>query len=205
MIHFLDGKIIQCFSDSLIVSVNSIGYLVHSHNRFLNHLQPDQEIRIHTYQTIKDDAIKLFGFAYPEERDFFTTLIQVSGFGPKLALSLLSSYPPGKIAQFVYEDDIISLTAVNGLGKKGAQRLILELKDKIQKFLSSDEQKENTETSSLSSNSQLKDSAVLALKKLGFSDKEALSRVSKVIDSQENNHLSVQELIRLCFIQSGEN
>lgn len=203
MISFLDGQIIQCFSEMLVISVQGIGYLVYSHSRFLRTLKPLDSVCVYTYQIIKDDTIRLFGFPYIEERDLFTTLIQVSGLGPKLALVLLSSYPPDKIAQFVYEDDIISLTAVNGIGKKGAQRLILELKDKIKSFLSSNKN-DALDSFVISPDNQLEKDAILALKKLGLSEKDAISRVSKVIKKHSNDSLSVQELIRLCFIESGD-
>ncbi len=132
MIATLRGRLISKKPDHLIVEVGGVGYLVNVPISLLSEL-PDEhtEIFLFIYTHVREDAIQLYGFKSDEERRTFTTLLGISGIGPKLALSILSTIPADKFQEAVDSEDVSLLCKVPGLGKKTVQRLILELKERL--------------------------------------------------------------------------
>jgi len=135
MIASLRGTLIHVSSNRLIVEAGGVGYDVAFCASALKQLPPlGSEVFLHIFTKVREDAIELFGFLDPQEKEFFIVLIAVSGIGPKVAMNLLAVASPADLAQAVLSDDLRRLTAMPGIGKKTAERLCLELKDKIQAF-----------------------------------------------------------------------
>jgi Holliday junction DNA helicase RuvA len=132
MIASLRGKLISKRLDGVIVDVGGVGYSVSVPLSILSSL-PDEasEVFLFTYMHVREDILQLFGFRSEEEKRIFTTLIGVSGIGPKIALSILSTIPIDTFYGLVHSEDVEALCRVPGLGKKTAQRIILELREKL--------------------------------------------------------------------------
>lgn len=178
MISFLEGKIETKEKNSLILNVNSIGYRIFVSIETLSKMpQAGSSIKVFTAMEVKEDSMELYGFLTKEEADFYNLLRTASGVGPKTALALLSLAPVSSIASAIVNKDINFLTKVSGVGTKVAEKIILELKDKVeQKGLHGARHSE-------------KDSDLLeALTKMGYGVKEsveALSHVpSTIVDEQ---------------------
>ncbi|MFA5421022.1 MAG: Holliday junction branch migration protein RuvA, partial [Patescibacteria group bacterium] len=133
MISFLRGQILEKMNGSIILLVNNIGYKVYIGDSLYNTLSRGGELEIYTYQNIKEDSSDLYGFKSLEELDLFEMLLSVSGVGPKSALGVLSISKISDIKESIVKGDSALLVKVSGIGKKTAERLVLELKDKLLK------------------------------------------------------------------------
>ena len=131
MIASLSGTVKALTSSSCVVDVNGFGMLVQAPARFLASITVGTSINIHTSLVVREDSMTLFGFETSGARDFFELLQTVSGIGPKVALSALSIYDEAQIVEAISNEDSTSLERIPGLGKKGAQRAVIELKDKV--------------------------------------------------------------------------
>lgn len=132
MIHYLNGTCEESGKDYIVLDNNGIGYKVFVSNSTLSKLgSAKQSVKIYTYFHVREDIMALYGFMTKEELSMFELLISVSGIGPKAGLAILSVLPPAKLCLSIIGEDIKSLTAVSGIGSKTANRIILELKDKI--------------------------------------------------------------------------
>lgn len=132
MIVYLSGVVVRKDADRVVIDVNGVGYEVLISLTSLGRLPAvGQEAGIHTYLHVREDALQLFGFADGAEREVFLRLIGVSGFGPKIALSILSVFPPDEFAKVLQRSDVKALTTIPGVGEKGAKRLVLELQEKL--------------------------------------------------------------------------
>ncbi|HPT08130.1 MAG TPA: Holliday junction branch migration protein RuvA [bacterium] len=134
MISFLRGKVIYKLKNSFILELNNIGYSIYISDNFLNEIKIGQELEVFTHQHIKEDIFDLYGFRNIEELEFFELLISVSGIGPKSALGVLSMTNLSDIKESIIRGDSNLLIKVSGIGKKTAERVVLELKDKIFKL-----------------------------------------------------------------------
>ena len=134
MISFLRGKVSYKLKNKIILELNNIGYSVFIGDNFLNDLKIGEETEIFTYQQVKEDIFDLYGFKTLEELDFFELLLSISGIGPKSALGVLSMAKLDDMKQSIIAGDSNLLTKVSGIGKKTANRVILELKDKLFKI-----------------------------------------------------------------------
>ena len=132
MIGSLRGRVLERINDStVLLEVAGVGYLVHVTPRTLAELEPTTEALLHVHHHVRDDAETLFGFLEREERRTFDVLIETNGIGPTLAMSILATYSPRALVDIVLGGDLAGLTAVSGVGKKTAERLLLELKDRL--------------------------------------------------------------------------
>lgn len=132
MIATLTGTVAEILADGAVVDVNGVGYRIYMPTSTLAKLPSrGTKTRVHTHTHVREDAITLFGFTAIEERDLFEVLIGVNGIGPKNALAILSSYTPANVRRFVAAEDLAALTAIPGIGKKTAARIVLELKEKL--------------------------------------------------------------------------
>ncbi len=138
MIASLRGTVLAVEADRAIVETGGVGFAVQAPATLLATLSRgvDSEVFVHTYLHVRDDALQLFGFASSREREFFLTLIGVSGVGPKVGLAILSAYPVEQLETAVMRGDAKKFEAIPGIGKKLAQRLMIELKDKVAPDLS---------------------------------------------------------------------
>ena len=167
MIEQLKGKIESKNDSLLVLSMNGIGFKLHMSKNAIE-LMPDagKEVLVLTYLHVKEDALDLFGFYSNRERKTFLLLISINGIGPKLALTILSGMSPLKLNNNILNEDVKSLTAISGVGTKTANRIILELKDKVS--LDDGAQKSSMETNE---NKQLFLDSVNALISLGYKKK----------------------------------
>ena len=179
MFEYIEGKLAYKRGDYVIIDVNGIGYKIFSSISTIERIEKGEEkVRLYTYLYVREDNMSLYGFLSPEELNMFLLLISVSGVGPKAAISLTGSISPSKFSLAAITGDVKLLTKAQGIGNKMAQRIILELKDKIKK-----EQlaiKDNVEESTLYNESTSCNEAVNALMVLGYSISEASKAVLEI-------------------------
>ena len=190
MISSLRGKLIYSEKDFAVVECGGVGFRCNiGFNTFSKLPAVNSEIFLHTYMSVKEDAIDLFGFLGIDELECFKMLISVSGVGPKMGIALLSEFAPDKIMLCIATGDAKSLTSASGVGNKLAQRFVLELKDKVSSVsISNDNSVANIVTAT--DNSNLKE-AVAALVTLGFAQSEATMAVGRLDQS-----LSTEDMIK---------
>lgn len=143
MIAYLKGKLVIKSVDYIVIDVQGIGYKVYMSKTAIDKLEEEKEIKVYTYLKVREDDISLFGFNTLEELHMFELLISVGGIGAKSAIAILSNITPSKFALAVITSDVNTLKKLQGIGPKTAQRIILELKDKI-KTEEAIEDQENT-------------------------------------------------------------
>ncbi|MDY3983833.1 MAG: Holliday junction branch migration protein RuvA [Veillonellaceae bacterium] len=131
MIGYLRGQVTHIFLDACFIDVHGVGYRVYASQATLAQLEQGQEAMLYTYMNVREDALQLYGFITEEEYKLFLLLIGVSGIGPKVGLGILSGLSPQAFSLAVANADVKTLVKLPGIGKKSAERLVLELKDKI--------------------------------------------------------------------------
>lgn len=131
MIASLAGSVSALAPAAVVIEVSGVGYLVHVPSSTLARLAVGGDVRLLTHLAVREDAMTLYGFESADERDVFQTLIGVNGVGPKLALAVLGSLAPDGLRRAVASQDVDTLTQVPGVGKRGAQRILLELKERL--------------------------------------------------------------------------
>ena len=188
MITQIRGKLVEKNPTYAVVDCNGVGYLLHiSLNTFSS--LPDQEaVVLYTHLLIREDAHTLFGFINKTEREVFRLLISVSGVGPSIARTMLSSMTSEEIQQAIASENVPVIQSVKGIGAKTAQRVIVDLKDKILKTFDLDEV-------SVYTNNTNKEEALSALEVLGFARKQSEKVISSIIKTQKD--ASVEQLIKL--------
>lgn len=198
MIAFLEGKVAEKGLNTLIVNVNGVGYqLTCSQNTIMKAPETGASMRIYTHLAVREDAVELYGFASREEKSMFLSLTGVTGIGPKSAVQILGSMNLKDLTRAVMEGDVTVLSRAQGVGKKTAQRIALELKGKV----SDDELKAilGDEAASVSAavspvGSDEADT-ILALEQLGYTAQEAQRAVQRVRGQADN----ASELLRLAL------
>lgn len=133
MFYYLNGVVAEMEANLAVIDCGGVGYACATTNYTLSQLKKGERAKLYTYMNVREDAVELFGFATQSELHSFKLLLGVSGVGPKAALSILSANTPANLAMAVVMGDEKALTAAPGIGKKIAQRIILELKDKLDK------------------------------------------------------------------------
>ena len=131
MIASLRGRPAARTPEGLVLDVNGVGYLVHATPRALKNAQGSEEVTLETYLHVREDALQLFGFAEPAERELFAQLLGVNGIGPKVALAVVSGSSPGELRKAIAREDSGRFQAIPGIGKKTAERIVLELKSTV--------------------------------------------------------------------------
>ena len=134
MIAHLRGVVLSKSNESAVIDVNGVGYLVHAAAPVVAGLTVGEEARLHIHTNVREDAIQLFGFAAPFERDVFLKLTTVKGIGPKLAMAVLSGASLAELVGAVADGDVLRLTEIPGVGKKTAERLLVELQEAFRAF-----------------------------------------------------------------------
>jgi Holliday junction DNA helicase RuvA len=192
MIGQLRGIILEKNPPQLVLDVNGVGYEIDASMNTFYHL-PDvgQVVTLYTHFVVREDAHHLFGFYAREERALFRTLLKVNGVGPRLALTILSSIDPNEFVRCVVSNDVTSLTRLPGVGKKTAERLIIEMRDKVSDWHTPTTMLPNDLAVS-SGRHRVTQDAVSALIALGYKPQQASRAVSKVDDGA----LSSEEIIR---------
>ena len=190
MIAYIKGKLEVKTKDYIIKDVNGIGYKIFISDTSINELEKGKEVKIYTYMRVREDDISLYGFLNNEELVTFELLISVGGIGAKSAISILSNITPSKFALAVITNDINTLKKLPGIGAKTAQRIILELKDKM-KTDNAIETEDTTIKTAIKLDNKAND-AIEALCVLGYTRKDVETVLGK-IDTQT---LTVEEIIK---------
>lgn len=194
MIDRLRGIILEKRLDGVVVESGSFGLRVFMPGPNLGRLDEGDEVVLYTYLQVKDDGFSLFGFLDEEDRELFLLLIGVSGVGPKVAMGIFSRFSSGDVIYFIQNGDAKSLTEAPGIGKKTAQRIILELKDKVKDLHPVAPTVDVLQTS----RAELQQDALDALISLGYSPNEARDAV-KGIDSDDVEIVLKEALKRLAM------
>ncbi len=187
MITQIKGKLIEKSPTSLVVDCNGIGYEINISLNTFSQIPDGESIKLFTHLQVKEDAHILFGFHTLIERSIFRLLISVSGIGTSIARTMLSSLKPEQIQRAIVNEDLQKIKGIKGIGLKTAQRVLIELKDKV-KLLNG-----NDEIPSLESNT-IKDEALSALEVLGYSRRSSENVIDNLI--QSNPGSSLEELIK---------
>lgn len=180
MISYIKGELAEVAAGKVIVDVGGIGYLIFMSNESISLLGTvGEEVKIHTYLNVKEDAMQLFGFLTRDDLEIFRLLIAVSGIGPKGGLSILSVLSPDDLRFAVISKDVKAISAAPGIGRKTAEKLIIELADKVrlEDTLTTDEPALDNITGAAG---DVISEAVQALVALGYGNTEAMRAVKKV-------------------------
>ncbi len=190
MIAHLQGKLVEKNPTEVIIDCNGVGYHVNISLHTYSLLPNSEAIKLFTYLQIKEDSQTLFGFVEKSEREIFKMLLSVSGIGASIARTMLSSLEPKQIIQAIASGDLVTIQSIKGIGSKTAQRVLLDLKDKVLKLYDLDEV-------SMIQNNTNKDEALSALEVLGFVRKSSERVVEKIV--KENPEATLENIIKLAL------
>ena len=188
MYEYLKGKLIEKTPSNIIIECSGVGYFLNISLQTFSQIKDIESIKLFTHQVVKEDSHTLFGFISKGERTIFRQLISVSGVGANTARVILSSMSTDEVFEAIIMNNVAALKAVKGIGAKTAQRIILDLKDKIKKDENSTEKFDG-------SHNTTKEEALSALVMLGFARQSADKAIQKVFESQGFS-ISVEELVR---------
>jgi len=189
MIGMLRGKVWEIQSDRLVMDVQGVGYLLTVPYGLLAKCSPGQELVVYTHVVMREDDLSLYGFSSFDEKQLFLQMLSVSGIGPKAAISLLSTFGAAQIESAIVSENLNLLTKVPGIGKKTAQRLILELKEKFKGHVSLPMDGESFSTSSPLMHSE----ALQTLLALGFGLDEARQALNR---QKDDGGLTTEEQVK---------
>ncbi|MCR5632070.1 MAG: Holliday junction branch migration protein RuvA [Eubacterium sp.] len=192
MIAYVSGKLEEVYSDRIVVDSNGIGYEILTYDYVIRKLPAlHSDIKIVTYMEVKEDDIRLFGFLTNQERKLFTQLISVSGVGPKGALAILDELGPDNLCAAIIASDYKAISKANGVGTKTAQKVVLDLKDKLDLEGTIFDQS-SVDVFDNDSSSDISDAAQ-ALCELGYSNTDALKAIRKVEGADK---MKTEDIIR---------
>lgn len=190
MYAYIKGTLEEKTTDSIVVETAGIGYKIYVSEHTMEKLgELGEKIKIYTHYHVREDNISLYGFSSNEELKMFELLLQVSGIGAKTAIAMLSNITPSKFALAIISNDLKTLTKIPGIGNKSAQRMVLELKDKLKTQTAIEEENEEIVAND---NSEAISEAGQALQILGYNKNE----ISKAFDKFDTHNLSTEELIK---------
>ncbi|MFN8673205.1 MAG: Holliday junction branch migration protein RuvA [Candidatus Sericytochromatia bacterium] len=198
MYNFIKGKVDEIFIDTVSIENNGIGYLIHIPKRFCIELKHDDEVKIFTTLIHREDTMKLVGFKTKEEREVFNLLNSVSGVGTKTALGVLSEFTSLDIITAIYSNDAKKLAKAPGIGLKTAQRIILELKEKISTFKNISSEEIKTEIKVSSDKLEQLEETESVLIALGYSNNEIKNAIDWLLKTFPNLSKS-DDMIRECL------
>ena len=185
MIAFVRGTAVDMTENSVIVEAGGIGYEIYMTGTDLSQIHMEEEVKIHTYFNVREDAMQLYGFRSKDDLQMFKLLLGVNGVGPKAAVGVLAGITADELRFAILSDDVKTLSKAPGIGKKTAQKLILELKDKMKledAFEIKLAHEQEKAAAGLGEVSDGRQEAVEALVALGYSSTDALRAVRKVTD-----------------------
>lgn len=194
MLAYIKGSLEIKNNDYIVIDVGGLGYKVNMSKRALESVgNIGDKVKVYTYYRVREDDISIFGFNTNEELRMFELLLSVSGVGAKVALTILSNIEITEFALAVIADDVNKIVKIPGIGKKSAQRIILELKDKLkaQELAEADGQEEINPIKQ-EQNSEIEEEAIAALQILGYGKKD----IEKAFEKLANKNVSVEELIK---------
>ncbi|MBB4118788.1 Holliday junction DNA helicase RuvA [Mesonia hippocampi] len=190
MITHLQGKLVEKNPTELVVECNGVGYLLHISLYTYEQLGTDENIKIFTHLLVREDAQTLYGFAQTTERDLFLKLISVSGIGAGTARTMLSSLSPEQIIQAIASEDVNTIKGVKGIGLKTAQRVIIDLKDKLNDVAT-------TANNLVLKGNTNQNEALSALETLGYTKKQSQKVIENIV--KQEPEASVETIIKLAL------
>lgn len=187
MITQLKGRLVSKTPTTLVIDCGGVGYEVHISLFTYGQLSDDEQILVYTHMQVREDAHTLYGFIEPIERSVFRLLLSVSGIGANTARTMLSSMNPQEVVQAIQTDNVAAIQAVKGIGAKTAQRVIVDLRDKVTQLA-------GDENISITSSNTQRDEALSALSVLGY----PMKQTQKIVDGllQVEPSMSVERLIK---------
>ena len=195
MIEYIRGIVDELTPTQAIIEAKSgVGYALSISLNTYTAIQNKNEVRLFVYEVIREDAYLLFGFATRTERELFELLISISGVGGQTARMILSAFTPADLANIVQSEDVRSLKSVKGIGPKAAQRIIVELKDKMANFMGSGSASQTAEGANVTVSSPVVDEAVQALAVLGFSPAPTQKVVMQIV--KDDPSIPVEGIIK---------
>ena len=203
MIDSLNGEVLSIGLDHAVIECSGVGYRFLATPLTLGRLTRGEQSRVMTTMVVKDDGVTLYGFGDPEAREMFHKLQTVSGLGPKLALAALSVFDAGELSAHIASGDAKSIQTVPGVGKKMAERIVLELKDKVDAFIpAADTPAQAGASASYTGVSLVSEQVVEALVGLGFQERSARPVVDALMEEQPDD--SASTLLRRALSQLGK-
>jgi len=190
MIAQVQGRLVEKNLTDVVIDCQGVGYFLNISLHTYSQIPDQENIRLYTQLLVREDAMTLYGFASKEERSVFNLLLSVSGVGASTARTMLSSLTPHQVRDAIVSEDIATIQGVKGIGAKTAQRVILDLKDKIIKLY-------GEETSGVISSNTNRNEALSALETLGYARKIAEKACDAVL--KHSPSASVEEIIKLAF------
>ena len=198
MISYIRGELITIEDEKVILDVNGVGFGIYMPIQSMSYLPPiGEEVRLHTYMNVREDAIQLYGFMTRDDLKVFKLVIGVSGIGPKGGLSILSQMTPDDLRFAVMANDSKTIAKAPGIGKKTAEKLIIELKDKLDIEDVLNKEVENVvDVSVTHSSNEIQAEAIQALVALGYGSTEATKAVKKVVINADT---TVEDLLKVAL------
>ncbi len=195
MFAYIKGTFESRTMDYIVVDVNGIGYKIFmSENSMKNIGEIGTIVKVHTYLKVREDDVSIYGFSSVEELRMFELLVSVSGIGAKSAITILSNIEPSTFAVAVVSNDVNTLKKLPGIGAKSAQRIILELKDKLKSI--DVENQENTELSNIITKNENVEELITALQVLGYSRKE----IENILPKLDKNDSNLESMIKKALL-----
>ena len=190
MISHIQGRLVEKSPTDVVIDCNGVGYLINISLHTFSNLPTSESVKLFTHLIVREDAHILYGFSSITEREIFKLLITVSGVGASTARTMLSSLSPDQVVEAIASNDLVVIQSAKGIGAKTAQRLVLDLKDKILKIY-------GLAPNSVDTSNTNKNEALSALETLGFARKQA----EKICDSivKDNPQASVETIIKLAL------
>lgn len=201
MYAYIKGELAEKNIDSIVVEAAGVGYLIYIPTQYFDML-PDEgeDVKIYTYLCVREDAMILYGFLSKDDLEIFKLLITVSGIGPKGGLAILSTLPADDLRFAILSGDSKAISKAPGIGAKTAQRVILDLKDKLSLEDAFEKKLENQTSGAVSSMNSTVNDAVMALNALGYSSTESLKAVSKVDITED---MDVEDVLKFALKNMG--
>ncbi len=188
MIARLSGKVLELSEKYVILDVNGVGYKVYCPKDTISGLFLAEHASLHTYLSVREDALDLYGFDSEKEKIFFEMLISVSGIGPKSAIGILSTESTEALSHSISNGNIAYLTKVSGIGRKTAEKIILELRDKVGNYIG---------TKETSDSIRAETDVIEALKSLGYSQNEARNALKEIPDTIIGANARIKEALKI--------
>lgn len=195
MIGWLNGRVVDSHNPGrLVVDVNGVGYDVETSLPTFFQVEAESgAIGLHIHTIVREDALLLYGFLDQQERALFRALIKVNGVGPKMAIAILSSISPDEFIQCIHQQNTALLTKLPGIGKKTAERLVVEMKDGLQQLPNSAKQQANQTLKLV----REQDEAIKALESLGYKQQEAAKAVNKIDDGSKTCEQLIRQALQI--------
>jgi Holliday junction DNA helicase RuvA len=190
MITQIKGKLLEKHPTHVVIECNGIGYMVHISLYTYGQLGDEELLKLYTHLQVKEDSHTLFGFHQNIERSIFRLLISISGIGASIARTMLSSMSPEEIQHAILSENLGAIKAVKGIGLKTAQRVLIELKDKVQKT-------EGIDDIPVLQSNRIKEETLSALEVLGYPRKQSEKVIDNILQSTPNS--SIEELIKIAL------